>query len=112
MPNKYRNRITLVDGIKFDSVAESRRWQELKLLMRAGKISALTRQVPFVLAPSVKFHDSQRAKPALRMVIDFEYFEGGERVLEDVKGMAATKDWIIKRHLLKSVHNLDVRIVK
>lgn len=111
MANKYLNIKTVVDNIKFDSKAEARRWSELNLLMRAGHISALTRQVPFVLAPSVKFHDAKKAQPALRIIVDFEYYEKGERVLEDTKGMAPTKDWIVKRHLLKSVHGLDVRVV-
>lgn len=112
MANKYGNHHVVIDNMRFESKREAARWQELKLLMRAGKISALSRQVPFVLAPSVKFHDAKRVKPALRMVVDFEYYENGMRILEDVKGMAPTEAWIVKRHLLKAIHGLDVRIVK
>ena len=36
-----------VDGIKFDSLKEARRYQELRLLERAGKIADLRLQVPF-----------------------------------------------------------------
>lgn len=36
-PNKYNNRKTTVDGIKFDSIREAERYQELKLLEEAGR---------------------------------------------------------------------------
>lgn len=40
-PNKYNNHKTIVDGIKFDSIREAERYQELKLLETAGEISHL-----------------------------------------------------------------------
>ena len=46
--NKYHNRKTK----GFDSAKEWRRNQELETLQRAGEISELNRQVPFVLMPS------------------------------------------------------------
>jgi len=46
--SKYRNRKTVVDGITFDSKREAARWQELKLLERAGEITELERQVEYV----------------------------------------------------------------
>lgn len=39
-PNKYNNHKTIVDGIKFDSIREAERYQELKLLETAGEISS------------------------------------------------------------------------
>ena len=45
--NKYGNK--KING--FDSIKEFNRYQELKLLERAGKISGLTTQVPFELIP-------------------------------------------------------------
>lgn len=38
MKNKYKAVKTTVDGIKFDSKAEARRYTQLKLLERAGQI--------------------------------------------------------------------------
>ena len=35
--SKYGNRKTVVDGLNFDSQAEARRYQELKMLWRAGR---------------------------------------------------------------------------
>lgn len=111
---KYRNRKVVVDGVKFDSQREAARWAELQRLERLGTIHRLRRQVPYVLANSVQFEGEKRAKPALRVVIDFVYFEGNRTVAEDVKSpvTAKTAAWRIKRHLLKSIYSLDVTVVK
>lgn len=108
---KYRNTKTVVDGITFDSKAEARRWGELRLLERAGQINGLERQVSIELAPSVKYEGEARAKPALRIVVDFAYMERGSRVLEDTKGMR-TAVFQVKRHLLKAFHGLELRLTK
>lgn len=50
--NKYNARKVKVDGIVFASQNEADRWRELKLLERAGKITELRRQVPFLLIPT------------------------------------------------------------
>ncbi len=112
-PSKMRNqKTTSAGGIKFDSKAEAKRWDELLLLMRAGHIKDLSRQVPFILAPAVDLGEA-RKKPALRYVADFVYFDSktGARVVEDVKGMA-TDAYRIKRHLMATVHNIIVKEVK
>ena len=106
---KYRNQPTVVDGIRFDSKKEANRWAELKLLERAGKITQLYRQVPFVLAPKVKIDGEKRARPSLRFTADFVYYCGDEYICEDSKGHADTA-FRIRQHLMKSVHNIDVRI--
>lgn len=111
-PRKYRNQRTVVDGITFDSKREAQRWHELCLVQRAGIISNLRRQVAFELAPGVKFAGAKRAQPALRLIVDFTYRdEHGQQVLEDVKGVVTTA-FTIKRHLLKAVHGLEVRLIR
>jgi hypothetical protein len=110
---KYRNKKTVVDGVTFDSKREAARWSELLLLQRAGQISNLQRQVPIVLAAGVKFEGEARAKPALRLIVDFSYTEAGRDVLEDVKSPATiTTAFQIKRHLLKALHGREVRLVR
>lgn len=109
--HKYGAKKVSVDGVTFDSTRESRRWSELQALQVAGHISDLERQVVFELAPSVKFAGSKRAKPALRYVADFRYVDkAGALVTEDVKGVL-TREFQIKRHLMLSVHGVDVRVV-
>ena len=49
--NKYHNQKYSADGEVFDSKKEFQRWQELKILEKAGEISELRRQVPFELLP-------------------------------------------------------------
>jgi hypothetical protein len=108
---KFRNIKTVVDGVTFDSKREAARWSELLLLQRARQISDLRRQVPIVLAPSVKFDGEKRAKPALRLVVDFAYIEAGREVLEDVKSPATiTTAFTIKRHILKAFNGLELRL--
>lgn len=46
---KYRNKKTTVDGKKFDSKLEARRYVELKRLEAAKVISGLRCQVPYAL---------------------------------------------------------------
>ena len=108
---KYKSVRTTVGGITFDSKSEARRYSELRLLEREGQISELQLQPCFILAPSVRYHDVKRLKPALRYVADFEYIEKGIKIIEDVKGMQ-TPVFKIKRHLLKVLHDIDVRITK
>ena len=109
---KYGNKKSVAaDGTEFDSRAEHRRWVHLCHLQAAGLISGLRRQVDYELVKSVKFHDASRAKPAIRYVADFVYVEKGVEVIEDVKGVL-TPEFKLKRHLMKAMLGLEVRIVK
>ena len=100
--SKYRNVPTTVDGIRFQSKREARRWRELKLLERAGKISDLRRQVRYELVPK---QDGERAVTYLS---DFNYREGGKEICEDCKGMR-TPAYVIKRKLMLWLHKIKVR---
>lgn len=111
--NKFGAKKTMLDGITFDSKAEAHRYSQLQLLARTGSIAGITRQVAFVLAPSVRLSGSKRLKPALRYVADFVYSDvrTGKIVVEDVKGVI-TPLFRVKQHLMMSVHGVDVRVVK
>ena len=50
-------------------------------------------------------------RPVNRYVADFVYMEKGVEVIEDVKGVLTT-EFKLKRHLMKAVLGLEVRIVK
>ena len=99
--SKYNNRKTK----GFDSAKEWRRNQELETLQRAGEISELNRQVPFVLMPSYTIADKTtkqgfRTVREIRYIADFTYIKNGKRIIEDVKGMQ-TDVFKIKRKLLE-----------
>jgi len=113
-PRKYRNEKTVIDGITFDSKREAGRYHELKSLASRKLIEDLQHQVPFELAPAVKFSSEGRKKPALRYVADFAYWLDGKFVVEDVKSPATAKAaaYRIKRHLMLSVHGIEVKDVR
>lgn len=115
-PNKYGNRKVTYDGIKFDSLREAARYRELMLLHRTGEIADVTLQPTFILAPSVRIAGEARKRPAVRYSADFAYTETktGERIVEDVKSAPTAKSKEFRRiqHLMKSVHGIDVRVVK
>ncbi len=58
---KHRNKKVERGGEKFDSIREYKRYNELHLLFVSGNIDNLKRQVPFVLAPSVKLLGEKEA---------------------------------------------------
>ena len=101
MSSKYRNRKTVIDGITFDSKKEGQRYQELKLLQRAGKIRNLRMQVEFELIPK------QAGERACKYKADFVYHLAGEMVVEDVKGKR-TREYIIKRKLMLWRHGIKI----
>ncbi len=110
-PAKYRSTRTTVDGIAFDSKREARRHGQLQLLLRAGAITDLERQVRFELAPSVRIEGEKRARPALRYFADFTYRQAGVLVVEDCKGVQ-TEAFRVKQHLMATVHGIHLRLVK
>ncbi len=69
---KYRAQPTIVDGIRFHSKGEARRYQELRLLERAGEITNLELQPA---ARQEKPEEAERPppqrKPAQRPNFDF-----------------------------------------
>lgn len=108
---KFGNHAIAVDGQKFDSKAEYRRWGALLVLLRAGEIHDLKRQVPFELVPSQK-KPSGGTERAISYVADFVYRgRAGVLVVEDVKGMR-TKDYVMKRKLMLWKHRIEIREVQ
>ena len=106
---KYGNRKTTIDGITFDSVKEARRWQELKLLERAGEITDLMRQIEYELIPSQKIDGKVVERPC-KYIADFRYFDKrtGKIVVEDTKGFR-TPDYKIKRKLMLKEYGIQIK---
>src|SRR5688572_15165165 len=111
---KYRNVPTVVDGIKFASKAQAKRYAELKLLERAGAISDLRAEVPFRLEVNGVL--------VCKYVADATYTERindpqaiGERfVAEDTKSPATRKNPVfrLKAKLMKAIHGIEIRITE
>lgn len=106
---KYGNQRIEIDGIAFDSKAEARYWRHLVLREKAREVSNIRRQVVFELAPAVVI--GGRKRPPLRYIADFVYDEAGQTIVADVKGVAPDS-YRIKRHLMKSVHGIDIMEIR
>ena len=125
-PAKYHNkpteRVTPAGAVlRFDSQKEARRYDELAALERAGTIRDLRMQVDFTLQEAYTDGEGRRVR-AIRYKADFTYMKqsfvdrDGEwqwaLVVEDVKSRATrTKEYILKRKLMKERFNIDIQEV-
>lgn len=95
MRSKYRSKRTLVDGIWFDSKKEAARYCDLRLLERGGVIRGLQWQVSFPIVID--------GTKVCVWKADFVYFEGQDRIVEDVKGVR-TPIYRLKKKLVEAVY--------
>lgn len=108
--NKYRNKKVQIDMYVFDSIAESKRYKELVLLQRAGKIKELQLQPKFLLQES--FRKNGKTYRKIEYIADFMYEENGQVIVEDVKGKE-TEVFRLKHKLFeKKYPKLELRIIK
>ena len=109
MQNKYKNKKTQVDMYVFDSAKEAKRYKELKLLERAGKIRNLELQPHFLLQDS--FKKNGRTYRKIEYIADFKYIENGRTIVEDVKGLQ-TDVFKIKHKLFEKIYpELELKII-
>ena len=105
--SKYGNkRAESRDGHVFPSKRERDRYEELKLLERAGEITDLRLQPKFGL---------RGLKGGLvgMYVADFEYREHGVKVIEDVKSRPTrTAVYRLKAKLMKDNYGVEIREVE
>ena len=106
MKSKYGNRKTVVDGITFDSKREAARYQQLKMMEKAGEITRLRLQPRFELVPKNKTFR------AVHYIADFDYFfvKDDRYVVEDAKGFRADI-YKIKQKLMYHVHGINIEEV-
>ena len=132
--NKLNNKKITIDGIEFPSIREGKRYSELKLLLKAGKISNLELQKRYELIPAHKETieiggvyktGPKKGQPktkefcferSLNYIADFVYEENGETVVEDAKGYrnpssATYAKFVIKRKLMLHKFGIKVREV-
>lgn len=97
--SKYRAKPTFVDGIRFASKREAKRYEELKLLIRIGQISDLELQPKFdIIVNEIKI---------CRYIADFRYKENGSTIIEDVKGFK-TPVYKLKKKLMFAYHGISI----
>ena len=99
LKHKFRAKPTELDGIKFASKKEAKRYRELKTLQELGEILFFLRQVPFHLQANVKY------------VCDFLVFwTNGEVTIEDVKGVK-TDMYIVKKKMVEATYPITIQEV-
>lgn len=104
--HKYRNVPTIIDNTRFASQAEGRRYEQLKLLVKAEMITDLEPQPKYEL--QAKYTNGAGCKiRALSYVADFRYtdIESGDIVIEDVKReQTSTVQYKIKKKLFEKIY--------
>jgi len=103
MKNKYNAKKVVIDGITFASGKEGKRYNELKLLVKAGVISGLELQP--------KYRCVVNDHLVCTYIADFLYYENGKEVVEDVKGYkkgSAYQHYRTKVKLVKALYNIDI----
>lgn len=104
-PSKYRNKKTTVDGITFDSKREAQFYSLLKQLERVGQVSQIELQKRYPLAVNGETVCTYFADFAFHDAIQERY-----RVV-DIKGVV-TKDFSIKRKLMRAIHGIEVEVIR
>lgn len=101
--SKYGNRKTVVDNLKFDSAAESRRYLLLKMLQKAKHITGLECQV--------KYPITVNGQKVCDYSADFRYWDCKRdcEVVEDVKSEPTkTPVYRLKKKLMLAVHGVNI----
>lgn len=120
--NKYRNcKVTTESGETFDSRKEYQYYNHLLQQQEEGKIRELQKQVKFVLIPKQQLKNPVKGKSrttrslsAVNYIADFTYISNEDNVLHviDTKSpVTKTKDYIIKKKMLKFFYDLEIEEV-
>lgn len=102
--SKYRNKKVQFDGITFDSKKEALRYMVLKSYEQKNTIQDLQLQVPFVLI------DKSKYGRVIKYIADFVYYENGQMIVEDVKGVK-TDVYKLKKRMLAEKYGIEIKEV-
>ena len=105
-------RTTTADGITHDSKTEAQRWEELKLMQKAGEICGLKRQVSIGLTGRDGPIMTDSGKQQRVYKADFVYVDNalGITVIEDRKGHE-TEVFNLKKAIL-AAQGMEIHITK
>jgi hypothetical protein len=95
-----------IDGMTFASLAEARRYAELKLRERIGEI--------FDLRCQAAFDCIVNGVHVLTYTVDFAYRDAeGREVFEEVKSgrSGAERDWKLRAKLVEALHGVKINVV-
>ena len=108
-PGKFGNRHVEIDGLRFDSAAEGRRYEQLRMLERAGEIQDLRVHPRYVIIDALRV--GSRREKAIVYEADFAYTEMGRQIVEDVKGVETAVFRLKRRLFLQRYPELEFRVL-
>ena len=122
--SKYGNRKVIIEGIKFDSEREAKRYLTLKEYQNKGDISDLKLQVVYELIPAIKelktvvlktktIQKEVTIQQPITYRCDFTYIHNGVLVVEDIKispKMLPT-EYKLKKKLMRYIHGITIKEV-
>ena len=101
---KYGNRPPMVDGFRFDSIAEAKRYKELKLMELAGEIRDLVLQPKFIFEYRGVRIGSYKG--------DFKYLliHSPVPIVEDCKSEPTkTQAYRLRKRMMLAFHGIELR---
>lgn len=105
---KYKNEPSIIDGHRFPSKKEARRYSQLKILEKAGEIHSLQLQVAFELQPKFKNPETGETIRAIKYIADFVYKDSeGNIHIEDAKGFNTDVYELKKKMMLYHGHKIE-----
>ncbi|USK61967.1 DUF1064 domain-containing protein [Peribacillus asahii] len=110
MANKYGNKKVMVDGHEFDSIAESKYYEQLKWLLASKQIKSFKLQPRYLLQDSFKKNGVTFRK--IEYVADFEVhrLDGVIEVI-DVKGAPPTAEFKLKHKLFEHKYLQSLKVI-
>ena len=112
--SKYRNKPTIIDGIRFDSKKEANRYQELKLLEKSGEIRGLRHHNRWpIIVNGAKICDYESDFDYHLRYLELGDSYGWSLEIEDVKSEHTRKlpVYRLKKKLMLAVHGIEIREV-
>lgn len=102
---KYGNVKAEIGGVKFDSLKEANRYQELLMLQRIGEITHLEPHPVYLLIVEGTLIG--------KYIADSSYFESGVFIVEDVKSEITRKNplYRIKKKIVFAIYGIEIREV-
>lgn len=97
---KYNNKKTTISGITFDSKKEAERYLVLLSMAQEHRIEGLQLQPAFDLIV-------QGGKKVGKYIADFQYWDNGRLIVEDVKGIR-TAVYRLKKKIVEAVHGIQI----
>lgn len=108
--NKYGNKKVTLDGHTFDSIAESKYYEQLKWLKQGKQIKDFKLQPRFLLQEAFKKNGKTFRK--IEYVADFEITNLDDSVdIVDIKGAPPTKEFLLKHKMFEKRYPYTLSVV-